>query len=182
MSAGSWSRMLGSCLSRAGTTSSAEDGDGGGRDVQAADPAQIRLHELDGVLPHRRRVIHDGVEPAEDRIRLAVRRRPALAQPLLLDGADAEDVAHLGHLEVHVGEPLRALEDGLRDVVRVAELVVPHRDRTRKQLDGLGDAVALVGEMAIGGHLREWRASARPAPRAARDRARSARAWRVAGP
>ena len=50
-------------------------------------------------------------------------------------GADAEDLAHLGHGEVQVGEPLDAVEDGLRDVVGVRELVGPQGDRTRKQPD-----------------------------------------------
>ena len=62
-----------------------EDAHRGRPDVQAADAAQVRLHELDRVLPHRRRVVDDGVEAGEDRIRFAMRRRPAVAQPLFLD-------------------------------------------------------------------------------------------------
>ena len=129
-----------------------------------------------------RRVVDDGVEAAEDGIGLAMRRRPALAQPFFLDRRHAKDLAHLGHLEVEIGEPLDAVEDGLRDVVRVPELVRPKRERTWEQADGLGDAVALIREVPLGRRATELRASDRPSRRAGCCRARAERAWRAAGP
>src|SRR5687768_13400133 len=71
-------------------------------DVQPANAGEIRLHELDRVLPFGRRIIHDSIEAAEHWIRLAMRGCPAFAQPLLLDWGYTKNFLNLRHREVEV--------------------------------------------------------------------------------
>ena len=66
---------------------------GGGDQVQAADAAEVRLDEAQRILPHRADEIDHGVEPAEDRVVLAVARAPAVPQPLLLLRREPQQVA-----------------------------------------------------------------------------------------
>ena len=72
-----------------GSTRSATIRLAGRHQVQAADAAQVRLDELERILPHRAGEIDHRVEPAEDRVVLALARPPALPQPLFLVRASA---------------------------------------------------------------------------------------------
>lgn len=121
------------------------------RHVQAADARQIWLEKLYRILPLGDGIVDDGVESSEHRIRFAMRRRPAFTKPLFFGRRDAQNLSNLRGGEVKIRQSLVAVEDSLRDVVGVTELIRPQRDRAKKKLYDVINSVALINEMPLGG-------------------------------
>ena len=95
----------------------------------------------------RRPEVDDRVVAPDDRVLLAHRGRPVLAEPFLLarragPGARARRVG-----EVQLRKPLQRAVERERDRAHVRELVGQGGDRRREQADGLLDVVAQVDEV-----------------------------------
>ena len=138
----------------------------GGRDqVEPADAAEVRLEELEALLPVRRPEVDGRVVAADDRVLLAHRRRPVAAEPGLLAGRQGQDRPHVRIGEVQLREALEGAVERERDRPHVGELVGQGGDRGGENADGLLDLVAQVDE-ALGARapldLPEQGAAARP--------------------
>jgi hypothetical protein len=120
---------------------------GGRAEVEAADAGQVGLDKAEGVLPHGAGEVHHGVEAAEHRVVLALRRSPAIPEPLLLPRREAEQFAHGEVLLVNVRQALEGVEDGERDGMDVGQLVRADGDGAGEDADGLGDALVLVDKV-----------------------------------
>src|SRR5207237_1251248 len=119
---------------------------GRGYEVQAADAAEVRLHEAQRVLPHGTDEIDHCIQPAEDRIILAMTRPPTFPQPFFLLRLDAQHVADGEILQVHFRQPFESVLNRLRYEVDVRQLVGQHGNGTRQHPDGIELAVAQVDQ------------------------------------
>jgi hypothetical protein len=115
--------------------------------VQAADAAQIRLHELERVLPHGTREIDHRVETAEDWIVIAMARAPTLKQPFLFRGGNAKHVADEKILKIKLRQSLERVLQRERNVMQVRNLIGQGGQRTRKQADDFGLSIPQINQV-----------------------------------
>ena len=80
-----------------------------------------------------------------------MRRSPTVEQPALFFRGDPEDLPDVQIAEVQIDHPLGRVEEGVGHMVEVPQLVLPQGDRPREEPDGLGNAIALVGQVPLGG-------------------------------
>ena len=162
----SWALSSSSCASRArraGSTTLGQDVRGGRDQVEPADAAQVRLQELEALLPARRPELDDRVVAADHRVLLAHRRRPVAAEPRLLAVRQGQDGAHVRVLQVQLGEALERAVERERGGPHVRELVGQGGDRGGKEADRLLDVVAQVDEALGAGAALDLRRAARGA-------------------
>ena len=120
----------------------------GGRDqVEPTDASEIRLQELEALLPVRRPEVDGGVVAADDRVLLAHCRRPVTAQPGLLPGREGQERLHVRIGEVQLREALEGAVERERDRPHVGELVGQGGDRRGEDADRLLDLVAQIDEV-----------------------------------
>ena len=106
-----------------GTTSRMTSSSAEGRIMDAADAGQVRLHEMQQVLPAGGGEVADRVEPAIDRVQALMLGRPDVAQPGFFPGRDREDRPDPLILEIEVRRQLQRLDDGEADMMHIAELL-----------------------------------------------------------
>ncbi len=82
-------------------------------------------------------------------------RGPALAEPLFLSRRDPENLPDLWNLEIQIWQALDAIENRLRDVVGVPQLIGTKCQRARKKADYLGHPVTLINQVTVVGSLSD---------------------------
>ena len=123
--------------------------------VDAADAREIRLHELERVLPARAREVADGVEPSVER-RLSVRDgRPHLVEPCALVVGQRQGGAHVGVTRIELGEARERAHDPRANVMQIAELLGHYEQRPQHDAHGFDRAVMDIDDVARARVFRE---------------------------
>ena len=118
----------------------------GRHQVEPPDAADVRLQELEALVPARRPEVDGRVVAADHRVQLAHRRRPVAAEPRLLAGRQGQDRPHVRIGEVQLRETLERAVERERDGPHVGELVGQGGDRGGEDADRVLDLVAQVDE------------------------------------
>ena len=124
---------------------------GDGREMDAADARQVRLHEVERILPAGAGEIAHRIEPAIDRVEALVGLGPGIAEPALLVGRDRENGPDALVCEIEVGDALERLDELKTDVMDVAQLLLHDEQRAQHEADGLFDALMLVDQLVDAG-------------------------------
>ena len=93
-------------------------------EMNTADTREVRLHEMERILPAGAGEIAHRIEPAIDRIEALVILRPGVAKPALLVGRDRHDSPDPLVVEIEVGKPFECLDKLKADVMHVTELLL----------------------------------------------------------
>ena len=117
------------------------------REMDAADARQVRLHEMQRILPAGAGEIAHRIEPAIDRVETLMGLGPGVAEPTLLVGRDRDDRPDPLVFEIEVGNALERLDELKTDVMDVAQLLLHDEQRAQHEADGLFDAVMLVDQL-----------------------------------
>ena len=97
---------------------------GNRREMNTADTREVRLHEMERILPAGAGEVAHRIEPAIDRIEALVILRPGVAKPTLFVGRDSYDSPDPLIFEIEVGEPFECFDQLKADVMHVTELLL----------------------------------------------------------
>ena len=116
-------------------------------EMNTADAGQVRLHEMQRILPAGAGKIAHRIETAIDRVEALVGFRPGIAEPALLVGRDRQDRPDPLVSEIEVRHALERFDELKTDVVNVAQLLLHDEQRAQHEADGLFDALVLVDQL-----------------------------------
>jgi hypothetical protein len=108
---------------------------------------EIRLQQLERILPHRAGELDYAVEPANDGVVVSLGRSPGVAQPAVFIDGERHNRPHVRVVEIHLRQPLERIENRQRYVMEIGQLIGHDAGGPGQYADCLLDAVALIDQM-----------------------------------
>ena len=117
------------------------------RIMNAADAGEVRLHEMQRVLPAGGGEIADRVEPPIDGVQALMPGRPAVPDPGFFPGGDRDDVPDPLIFQIEGRRQLQRLDNGEADMMHIAQLLGHGQQRARHDAHRLRNALMLIDHL-----------------------------------